>query len=121
MEKLACRSSSFVAKTIGTVVSIAGAFVVTLYKGREILTLQSSSMLHYHNVHTLQSSWIIGGLFLAADCVVASGYIIVQVPFYKRIRGTGEKKSYKEKLMLKKSFIKDNTHFDVICIINYDS
>ncbi|EYU22475.1 hypothetical protein ABFS82_05G014500 [Erythranthe guttata] len=78
MEKLACRSSSFLAKAIGTVVSIAGAFVVTLYKGPQILTLHSSSKLNYPNFYLPQSNWIIGGLFLAADCAVASGYIIVQ-------------------------------------------
>ncbi|KAI3452764.1 hypothetical protein Pfo_009427 [Paulownia fortunei] len=83
MEKLACRSSSFLAKTIGTVVSIAGAFVVTLYKGPQILTLQSSSKLHYEHIHIPQSSWIIGGLFLAADCAVSSGYIIVQASILK--------------------------------------
>ncbi|KAL8052588.1 hypothetical protein ABFX02_05G014800 [Erythranthe guttata] len=78
MEKLACRSSSFLAKAIGTIVSIAGAFVVTLYKGPQILTLHSSSKLNYPNFYIPQSNWIIGGLFLAADCAVASGYIIVQ-------------------------------------------
>ncbi|KAK4485782.1 hypothetical protein RD792_008429 [Penstemon davidsonii] len=83
MEKLACRSSSFLAKAIGTVVSISGAFIVTLYRGPQLMTLQSSSKLHYHQYTTYnndisQSSWIIGGLFLAVDCAVSSGYIIVQ-------------------------------------------
>ncbi|KAK6133719.1 hypothetical protein DH2020_032629 [Rehmannia glutinosa] len=84
MEKLACRSSSFLAKTVGTVVSIAGAFIVTLYKGPQILTLQSSPKFHYEYLHIPQSNWIIGGLFLAADCAVASGYIIVQAAILKK-------------------------------------
>lgn len=81
MEVLNCRNSSFLAKTFGTGVSISGAFVVTLYKGPEILTYLSSPKLHYEYIGAVaaQSSWIIGGLFLAADCVVASAYIIVQV------------------------------------------
>lgn len=79
MEVLNCRNSSFLAKTFGTVVSISGAIIVTLYKGPEILTHLSSPKLHYEFVGVARSSWIIGGLFLAADCVVASGYIIVQV------------------------------------------
>ncbi|KAA8519152.1 hypothetical protein F0562_013374 [Nyssa sinensis] len=33
MEKVDCRSSSTLAKFMGTVVSITGAFIVTLYKG----------------------------------------------------------------------------------------
>ncbi|XP_042006845.1 WAT1-related protein At3g28050-like [Salvia splendens] len=86
MEVLNCRSSSFLAKTLGTVVSISGAFVVTLYKGPEILTHLSSPKLHYEYIGVLaaQSSWIIGGLFLAADCVVASAYIIVQASILKK-------------------------------------
>ncbi|KAH6801924.1 hypothetical protein C2S51_033370 [Perilla frutescens var. frutescens] len=84
MEELNCRNSSFLAKTIGTLVSIAGAFVVTLYKGPEILDNQSSPKLHYKYVGAPQSSWILGGLFLAADCVVSSGYIIVQASILKK-------------------------------------
>ncbi|KAL1556717.1 WAT1-related protein-like protein [Salvia divinorum] len=86
MEVLNCRSSSFLAKTFGTVVSISGAFVVTLYKGPEILTHLSSPKLHYEYIGVVaaQSSWIIGGLFLAADCVVASAYIIVQASILKK-------------------------------------
>ncbi|KAL3636334.1 hypothetical protein CASFOL_020881 [Castilleja foliolosa] len=68
MEKLACKSSSFIAKTIGTLVSISGAFIVTLFKGPQIPILQSY-------IHIPQSNLIIGGLFLAADCLAASAYI----------------------------------------------
>ncbi|KAL6577861.1 hypothetical protein OROMI_010189 [Orobanche minor] len=84
MEKLACRSSSFLAKTIGTVVSIGGAFIVVLYKGPQILTPQSSSKLLNEYIHIPQSKWIIGGLLLAADCIVASGYIIIQASILKK-------------------------------------
>lgn len=87
MEKLACTSSSFMAKAIGTIVSIAGAFVVTLYKGPGIFMLQTSSKLHYGHIRLSQSNWIIGGLFLTADCVVASGFIIVQVRLIGHYKG----------------------------------
>ncbi|KAL0327243.1 UNVERIFIED_CONTAM: WAT1-related protein [Sesamum angustifolium] len=83
MEKVACGSSSFLAKATGTVVSIAGAFVVTLYKGPQIVTLQSSSKLHYEYMAIPQLSWILGGLFLTVDCVVSSGFIIVQASILK--------------------------------------
>lgn len=85
MEKLACRSSSFMAKAIGTVVSIAGAFIVTLYKGPQILTPLSSSESNDMYLQSSQSNWIVGGLFLAVDCALSSGYIIVQVFLYKFI------------------------------------
>ncbi|CAA2934767.1 WAT1-related At3g28050-like [Olea europaea subsp. europaea] len=84
MEKLACRRASFQAKTIGTVVSIVGAFIVTLYKGPQILTSQSASRLLDNFIRTPQSSWILGGLFLAVDCAVSSGYIIVQALILKK-------------------------------------
>lgn len=83
MEVLNYRNSSFLAKTAGTLVSIAGAFVVTLYKGPEILNTQSSPKLNYKFIGTPQMSWIIGGLFLVADCAISSGYIIVQVHLYR--------------------------------------
>lgn len=78
------RNSSFLAKTAGTLVSIAGAFVVTLYKGPEILNTQSSLKLNYKFIGTPQISWIIGGLFLVADCAISSGYIIVQASILKK-------------------------------------
>lgn len=82
MEEKNYGSLSFLAKIIGTLVSISGAFVVTLYKGPQILTHEISPMLNYKYIGVAQSSWIIGGLFLAADCLFASGYIIVQVQIY---------------------------------------
>ncbi|GER51525.1 nodulin MtN21 /EamA-like transporter family protein [Striga asiatica] len=78
MEKLACKSSSFLAKAIGTVVSIAGAFIVTLYKGPEISIFKSPSNFLNEYMQTPQLNLIIGGLFLAADCLASSGYIIIQ-------------------------------------------
>ncbi|KAL3636333.1 hypothetical protein CASFOL_020880 [Castilleja foliolosa] len=77
MEKLACKSSSFMAKAIGTLVSISGAFIVILFKGPQIPILQSY-------IHISQSNLIIGGLFLAADCLAASAFIIVQASILKK-------------------------------------
>ncbi|CAA0833103.1 WAT1-related protein [Striga hermonthica] len=84
MEKLACKSSSFLAKAIGTVVSIAGAFIVTLYKGPEISIFKSPSNFLNEYIQTPQLNLIIGGLFLAADCLASSGYIIVQALILKK-------------------------------------
>ncbi|KAH9742048.1 WAT1-related protein [Citrus sinensis] len=41
MEKVACRKASSQAKVLGTIVSVAGAFIVTLYKGPRITTIAS--------------------------------------------------------------------------------
>lgn len=79
MEKLACRSPAFLAKSIGTAVSISGAFIVTLYTGPPISVAQLSSKLLNQYTDISQLSWMLGGLFLVADCAVSSGFIIVQV------------------------------------------
>ncbi|XP_071928852.1 WAT1-related protein At3g28050-like isoform X2 [Coffea arabica] len=78
MEKVDCRTSSTIAKSIGTIVSIAGAFILTLYKGLQILMASSSPITHYDLLYQQQSNWVLGGLFLAIDCLAASMFIIVQ-------------------------------------------
>ncbi|XP_031101277.1 WAT1-related protein At3g28050-like [Ipomoea triloba] len=63
METVNWRSSSSHAKTIGTLVSIAGAFVVTFYNGPPILNKPSSlpTLLFLFT----QQSWILGAFLLA--------------------------------------------------------
>lgn len=78
MEKLACRSPTFLAKSIGTAVSISGAFVVTLYRGPQFSFVQLSSNMLNQYTDISKLSWLLGGLFLTADCAVSSGFIIVQ-------------------------------------------
>ncbi|EPS67353.1 hypothetical protein M569_07421, partial [Genlisea aurea] len=73
MERVSYRSVSFAAKAVGTVVSIGGAFIVTLYKGHEIFSLRST-----------ESNFVIGGLFLSMDCMFASAFIIVQASILKK-------------------------------------
>lgn len=67
MEKLDWRSSNSLAKSLGTIVSISGAFIVTFYKGPTLLMTSSSS------------DWVIGGLLLVADCIMTSAWLIVEV------------------------------------------
>lgn len=78
MEKLDCRSTSTLIKSVGTVVSIAGAFTATLYKGPQIL-LTSSSLKPQNYLHFQETDWVIGGLYLVVDCIAVSAYLIVQV------------------------------------------
>ncbi|XP_062110254.1 WAT1-related protein At5g40240-like [Humulus lupulus] len=79
METIDWRSSSSQAKCLGTLVSIAGAFTVTLYKGPPII--QKLSLLPNLPIQLLfssQSEWALGGLFLAADCFLSSLWYILQ-------------------------------------------
>ncbi|GFZ17488.1 nodulin MtN21 /EamA-like transporter family protein [Actinidia rufa] len=60
MEKLDMRSSRSVVKIIGTLVSISGALIVTLYKGSPIVSYQIQPSLL-----ATESNWVLGGLFIA--------------------------------------------------------
>lgn len=66
------------AKFIGTVVSIAGAIIMTLYKGPTILSSLLKSEIS-QNLLVQPSNWVLGGIFLAIDCVFGSMYMIAQV------------------------------------------
>lgn len=77
LEKADFRSSSTQAKLIGTVVSILGAFIVTLYEGPQIL--KNTSSLNSTQNLAQSEDWILGGLLLAMTSVLASSFIIAQV------------------------------------------
>jgi len=74
-----------VAKVVGTVVSIGGATVITLYKGlplfhynltiKSLLTLSSSSPI---------LNWTLGCVFILGHCLSWSGWMVLQVPVLKR-------------------------------------
>lgn len=79
MEIVNTRNMTCLAKLLGTIVSIAGAFIATLYEGPPLLN--RSVPLHSHQLSFLgeQKEWILGGFFLAVDCVMASSWVIIQV------------------------------------------
>lgn len=83
MEKIDGRSCSTLAKTLGTIVSISGAFIVTLYKGPPLLMTASVDMLSHNQLFLPQSNWVIGGMLLGLHCVVAAAWLIIQVKFVK--------------------------------------
>ncbi|XP_059656019.1 WAT1-related protein At5g40240-like isoform X2 [Cornus florida] len=70
MEKLNIKAQSSQAKSIGTTISIIGAFIVTFYKGQPITFFQSLS--------SPQSNWIIGGFLLAVAAFLLALLYIVQ-------------------------------------------
>ncbi|KAK1365781.1 Drug/metabolite transporter [Heracleum sosnowskyi] len=82
LEKADFRSSSAQAKLIGTVVSILGAFIVTLYEGPRILK-NTSSQNSTENL-TQSQDWILGGLLLAMTSLFASLFIIAQALILKK-------------------------------------
>ncbi|XP_010043810.2 WAT1-related protein At4g15540 isoform X1 [Eucalyptus grandis] len=82
MEKLNWKGSSSQAKLVGTVASILGALVITLYKGPTILRLPSlPSFVHSRHLVSLlsrQLNWVLGGFLLAAEAFFLSLWFIMQ-------------------------------------------
>ncbi|QCD90607.1 WAT1-related protein [Vigna unguiculata] len=87
MENLNLKQHSCQAKVMGTVVSIAGAFIVTLYKGTPL----NFSLLRNGTYLSTQSDWIIGGFLLAISSLCISVLLIVQ---------TSAVKEYPEELVI---------------------
>ncbi|KAK4257101.1 hypothetical protein QN277_006733 [Acacia crassicarpa] len=79
MEKLEIRSTKSQMKILGTVVSIAGALVVTLYKGASIGKPPSDSPENpSQSLLEQTNNWVIGGLFLATACLSLAVWSISQ-------------------------------------------
>ncbi|XWS37380.1 hypothetical protein CRYUN_Cryun19dG0038000 [Craigia yunnanensis] len=85
MEKLELKSSKSQIKILGTLVSISGALVMTLYKGPPILSppAQPHSQPSPSSILTTPNNWIIGGLFVATACLCLSANIIGQAAILK--------------------------------------
>lgn len=92
MEKLELRAQSSRAKSIGTVLLIAGALIVTLYKGLPITSVPSKDKLIDKLVQLPLSNWTIGGIFLAAHSVILALYYIVQVHHKHNADGNGHQR-----------------------------
>ncbi|XP_052173823.1 WAT1-related protein At3g28050-like [Diospyros lotus] len=88
MEKADCGSSSTVAKSIGTAVSIAGAFIATLYQGPLLFNLaiasNSSSNSSPHHLLAPQTNMLLGGSLLALDCAISAVFVIAMALLMKK-------------------------------------
>ncbi|CAJ1931502.1 unnamed protein product [Sphenostylis stenocarpa] len=80
MENLNLKQHSCQAKIIGTVISIAGALIVTLYKGTTLNIRFLRNVVFGGNgtYLSVQSDWIIGGSLLATASLCLSLLYIVQ-------------------------------------------
>ncbi|KAK6155168.1 hypothetical protein DH2020_009416 [Rehmannia glutinosa] len=83
MENLALSSTSSRAKIVGTIVSISGAFVVTFYKGPSMNAPPSSPASLHQSLHSSQSNWMIGSLFLSVEYFLVPVWYIIQAHIMK--------------------------------------
>ncbi|KAK3407769.1 hypothetical protein EUGRSUZ_J00140 [Eucalyptus grandis] len=77
MEEVSLNRRSSQAKIIGTVLSVCGACVITLYKGRPVIFTLKPSLSLYPLVHTSNSNWAVGGILLTACYVLTTLWYIL--------------------------------------------
>ncbi|XP_047311112.1 WAT1-related protein At3g28050-like [Impatiens glandulifera] len=80
MEKVALKSRSSQAKILGTIVSLMGAFVVTLYKGPAVI------MTGWSSTDQIPSNWVIGGICLMAQNIMIPICYILQSHIMKEYK-----------------------------------
>ncbi|XP_019161515.1 PREDICTED: WAT1-related protein At5g40240-like [Ipomoea nil] len=86
MEKLDVRKASSQAKSLGTIVAIIGASVMTLYEGPIILGYTSSSDANNapdQTVEAQQSNWVLGGVLFTGASLMLSGWNVLQTATVK--------------------------------------
>ncbi|KAI3812106.1 hypothetical protein L1987_16811 [Smallanthus sonchifolius] len=83
MEAIDIKRLTTQAKFIGTVVSIAGAIIMTLYQGPSIIPYGLKSKVSKRFLGQ-PSNWVLGGILLTIDAIFASMYIISQAIVLKK-------------------------------------
>uniref|UniRef100_A0A2P2M293 WAT1-related protein n=2 Tax=Rhizophora mucronata TaxID=61149 RepID=A0A2P2M293_RHIMU len=78
MERLDFSSSSSYAKSMGTILSIAGALIITLCKGPPITSASSMNISPNQLLMSLPANWVNGGIFCAAGAFSLAILYIVQ-------------------------------------------
>ncbi|CAI8594941.1 unnamed protein product [Vicia faba] len=78
-----------IAKVVGTIASIGGAIVITLYKGPPLLHLQMNQIqenitLQIDESSTNNQNWTWGCIFLLGHCLSWAGWIVFQDPVVKK-------------------------------------
>ncbi|KAK7353300.1 hypothetical protein VNO80_18744 [Phaseolus coccineus] len=80
MEKLDWKAYSSWAKSIGTFVSIAGALIMSLFKGQAVINnYQPFKSFHGKRFVSVQYEWVLGAVFLVASSFLLSvNFILVK-------------------------------------------
>ncbi|GMY12151.1 protein WALLS ARE THIN 1-like [Fagus crenata] len=84
MEQVHLNRKDGIPKVIGTLASVAGALVITLYKGPTLFG--SNSQLSNQSIlgDVKGKSWILGCIYLIGHCLCWSSWIVLQTPVLKK-------------------------------------
>lgn len=83
LEVLDIRNPRGMAKIIGTLVSLAGVTIMTLYKGHAIVNIWHP-LLHIQRNTTIHENWLKGSVLTVASCISWSLFYIMQAFTLKR-------------------------------------
>ncbi|XP_042436305.1 auxin-induced protein 5NG4-like isoform X1 [Zingiber officinale] len=80
LEQININSRYGVAKVVGTVASIGGATIITLYKGPALL---NGKFFLFASSNTILN-WTLGCVYILGNCIAWSGWMVLQVPVLKK-------------------------------------
>jgi len=85
LEKVNLRKFHSVAKVIGTLITVSGAMVMTLYKGPAFQIIKGGGAISNHSNSSSTSTtepsdqhWIVGTVYLISSCASWAGFFILQ-------------------------------------------
>ena len=83
MEKVNLKKARCVAKVVGTLVTVAGAMLMTLYKGR-VVEMVWTKHVHLHGPHPAAAAaadkdWLTGSIFLIIATLAWASLFVLQV------------------------------------------
>ncbi|KAF5205439.1 Wat1-related protein [Thalictrum thalictroides] len=83
METLDIRNTRGMAKVVGTVVSLVGVMIMTLYKGPVVKNLWGA-LIHIHGNGTIHEDWLKGSILTIGSCITWSIWYIMQAITLKK-------------------------------------
>ncbi|KAJ1376893.1 EamA domain [Sesbania bispinosa] len=82
LESINWRKFHSVAKVIGTVITVSGAMVMTLYKGPAFQIIKGGGAINHHGSSNTDEpsdqNWILGTIMLISSCASWAGFFILQ-------------------------------------------
>ncbi|KAJ4722656.1 WAT1-related protein [Melia azedarach] len=83
LETLDIRNARSIAKVLGTLISLAGVTIMTVYKG-PIMRNLGHPLIHIHGNKTIHEQWLKGSFLVVSSCITWSMLYIMQAIALKR-------------------------------------